>query len=1102
MLRRFSTIFTLSFLLVAFMAMTAFSANKPVNKKRSTDQRINKALIYSYPDESIRQEADGSSTLGKSTYTMSAAAVSPGVAIGDTWYDYQHNGTIGRMIDWGNDPSNMAIVHFSWMSLPGAAMVDRKYAYTNYQAQFGLVQSVSTVQPGGEYAGYVNVQSTEDGRAVLGGHNNEGAGYQSQFYYDFSPGGAFWSLNSRVDDSVASYAATPVQAVIWPKFAIQEGTDTVTHVFAQVSAEAAADPQAVYYFRKVSTDTLTDGSLDYSSGSWDYPPYVVDTIYDISQDIVASKTSDKVAMAWTANLNYDANGDQYPVGVCDTCSGTSPFSVQWDNDIYYQTSDDQGATWNPRENITKSRLGEAGYRAYTDLSLTLDAADNVHVAWSAVPWAAEIANVSLDNSCRIFHYSENVPFIRTVANAEWPIENFDCGPGAWNINMSKMQISECDGKIYVLWVQYNDLPNGVVDDCAARATSEFSGSANGELYISVSADGGTTWDAPRNLTNSRTPGCDPSTGGADCESDNWPSMTRFGRQNIAGEDWGGAVVVDPSSSYAGDMYLDVQYVHDRDAGGIVQNEGTWQLSNMNWFRLACVEPVPNPQIGFTPNIVDAPIWTKPGVALDMDLTIENIVNVALNYTATVVEDGGPSGWLGVSGLSGSIPSGLSNVEVGTLHLNQGGIQATEAGLVGRIVFTSNAPTTPDTLHVNLLVVDTLTATTPDTLVGYLSLLVQSNGNYGNSGENRLNLDYVNNLVDCDTLATIYLYDASPLILTEDGTDTTASWSIFGDGWLNANGFKPLGGQAKGSEATFNWYSSGTFTTPDSTIAFEQSFFAPTATGANYIVKALKVWSHDGAAHSGLRIGDAVDWDIPSDTNSINTSAFDVAGKYIYQVGVEYTTSDTLADGTPNPSNCVASTSRFGGMKFLKSVLNGTDLGTDAYSAYTARNDSFVFPNGNFIPGQLWNNMGNSGFTNETSESDQHMVMCYDPGFNLGATDTIIYYTVVATVYNGVAADLGTAMTNAETFASDNNWFTGIGGGGCCVGTRGNVNGDSGDAIDISDLVYLVAFMFQGGAAPDCFEEGDIDGSGGIDISDLVGLVAFMFQGGAPPANCP
>jgi len=74
--------------------------------------------------------------------------------------------------------------------------------------------------------------------------------------------------------------------------------------------------------------------------------------------------------------------------------------------------------------------------------------------------------------------------------------------------------------------------------------------------------------------------------------------------------------------------------------------------------------------------------------------------------------------------------------------------------------------------------------------------------------------------------------------------------------------------------------------------------------------------------------------------------------------------------------------------------------------------------------------------------------------------------------------------------------------GCCIGFRGNVDYDVGDAIDISDLVYLVDFMFNAGPAPPCFVEADMDASGGIDISDLVYLVDYMFNGGPAPVVCP
>ncbi len=81
---------------------------------------------------------------------------------------------------------------------------------------------------------------------------------------------------------------------------------------------------------------------------------------------------------------------------------------------------------------------------------------------------------------------------------------------------------------------------------------------------------------------------------------------------------------------------------------------------------------------------------------------------------------------------------------------------------------------------------------------------------------------------------------------------------------------------------------------------------------------------------------------------------------------------------------------------------------------------------------------------------------------------------------------------------------------CCMGDmRGNVDGDPNDQIDISDLVYMLDFMFDGGPAPSCWAEADTDASGGdssgpwdVDISDLVVLADYMFSGGVAPWPCP
>ncbi len=71
--------------------------------------------------------------------------------------------------------------------------------------------------------------------------------------------------------------------------------------------------------------------------------------------------------------------------------------------------------------------------------------------------------------------------------------------------------------------------------------------------------------------------------------------------------------------------------------------------------------------------------------------------------------------------------------------------------------------------------------------------------------------------------------------------------------------------------------------------------------------------------------------------------------------------------------------------------------------------------------------------------------------------------------------------------------------GCCT-LRGDLDGSA--ALNVSDLTYLVAFLFQGGPGPACEDHGDIDSSGSTNVSDLTYLVSFLFQGGPAPGACP
>jgi hypothetical protein len=74
---------------------------------------------------------------------------------------------------------------------------------------------------------------------------------------------------------------------------------------------------------------------------------------------------------------------------------------------------------------------------------------------------------------------------------------------------------------------------------------------------------------------------------------------------------------------------------------------------------------------------------------------------------------------------------------------------------------------------------------------------------------------------------------------------------------------------------------------------------------------------------------------------------------------------------------------------------------------------------------------------------------------------------------------------------------------CCIGDRGNVDGDILDDVNVADLTYLVDYLFRSGPPPPCPDEADVNNDGaGINVADLTYLVDYLFRTGPPPSSCP
>ncbi|MDP3025232.1 MAG: SBBP repeat-containing protein [candidate division Zixibacteria bacterium] len=62
--------------------------------------------------------------------------------------------------------------------------------------------------------------------------------------------------------------------------------------------------------------------------------------------------------------------------------------------------------------------------------------------------------------------------------------------------------------------------------------------------------------------------------------------------------------------------------------------------------------------------------------------------------------------------------------------------------------------------------------------------------------------------------------------------------------------------------------------------------------------------------------------------------------------------------------------------------------------------------------------------------------------------------------------------------------------------RGDANQDK--KVTISDIVYLISYLFKGGPPPYPFASGDCNCDGTVTISDVIFLVSYLFKGGPKP----
>ena len=549
---------------------------------------------------------------------------SPGLAIGQTSWDYQHNHSQGYQVARmpGAD-----IVHFAWTDwdrIPTGPQDNEHYfAYNSYTISTNVLNQGFGGGCGGWQfcppVSFVNMDVGQRNEASVAVHLQEDVSLPANpWHLGFPiPGNVL-----HVDDGLGGYGSGGCPEVLWARVAASRdvGNTGVRHIIAH-SNITNCPTDLLWYWR-------------YNGAAWT-GPVVVDSTPTLGYVMADDRTGNKLAIASHADNHLSMNGN---------------------NNIVYYESQTDGVGWitgsEPvTQNVITSYSDPDGAQAWLHISTAYDNAGDLHIVWDE----QRVANQTADIAIR--HWSSATQTIRPVAIGYWPNE---FSSGKFDLNLAKVTLgignggTTCGGQpnndyLYVLYTRFGG------PTAAEQADHSALGYNNGELYLNVSNDGGQSWSPPRNLTNTKTPNCNP--GPADtitaipqnpddvCRSEHWATI--------------GMAVSD----------IDIFFISDKDAGGVVQGEGTWQMNPVMYYRIpggTANAPIVCPQIApyiaaSVPADPECEYHTPPGtIKSDVYLTIANIGNALLTGTVSVLPG---ASWLTVNG------GGSFNISAGAPDLS-------------------------------------------------------------------------------------------------------------------------------------------------------------------------------------------------------------------------------------------------------------------------------------------------------------------------------------------------------------------------------------------------------------------------------------------------
>ena len=219
-----------------------------------------------------------------------------------------------------------------------------------------------------------------------------------------------------------------------------------------------------------------------------------------------------------------------------------------------------------------------------------------------------------------------------------------------------------------------------------------------------------------------------------------------------------------------------------------------------------------------------------------------------------------------------------------------------------------------------------------------------------------------------------------------------------------------------------------------------------------------------SAPAGGYFGIAADWDVPSEAFDKNIGGYIDTSNLIWLTSDYYSYDDY-----------------YGAFQFLGASVtkNGdTTNYTAPYGAHVLTNAEQLYPLGGYNDDSLYKYMSMPGWSLPEPNTAQNMNIIM-PFIQDLYPDTT---TVIALRYALLLTDQGITEKNS---ISD-------------IVRRvkpGDANVDG--KVSVSDVVYLINYLFKGGPEPWCAYS-DANGDAKISVSDVVYLINYLFKGGPPP----